>query len=147
MLTGCGLLDKKKKEAEKKEAEGPTIENQSGDHAFQSFIGRLRSAVRTKDFQVLAQLMTSDFGYRWDDPPAGETVFSYWNDNKMWPMLNSTVSQDFVPHGVYMVAPPAFAADPGNYDGYRAGVRLVNGSWRFAYFIGKPPMAEQALGQ
>jgi hypothetical protein len=33
-----------------------------------------------------------------------------------------------------MVAPPQFAFDP-EYHGYRAGITMVNGSWRFAYFV------------
>ena len=46
----------------------------------------------------------------------------------------------FAPSGVYMVAPPQFVADPDNYQGYRAGMRTVNGSWKFAYFVaGKEP--------
>ena len=33
-----------------------------------------------------------------------------------------------------MVAPPQFATDQ-QYNGWRAGIRLVNGSWKFAYFV------------
>jgi len=35
----------------------------------------------------------------------------------------------------YMVAPPQFADASLNYEGYRAGIRRVNGSWKFAYFV------------
>jgi len=35
----------------------------------------------------------------------------------------------------YMVAPLQFADPSLNYDGYRAGIRRVNGSWKFAYFV------------
>ncbi len=34
-----------------------------------------------------------------------------------------------------MVAPPQFADPAADYNGYRAGIRRVNGSWKFAYFV------------
>jgi hypothetical protein len=34
-----------------------------------------------------------------------------------------------------MVAPPQFADPSAEYTGYRAGIRRVNGSWKFAYFV------------
>ena len=34
-----------------------------------------------------------------------------------------------------LVAPAQFADESLNYDGYRAGIRRVNGSWKFAYFV------------
>jgi hypothetical protein len=43
-----------------------------------------------------------------------------------------------VPYDGFMVAPPQLAEDP-DYAGFRAGVRMVNGSWRFVYFVPKPP--------
>ena len=47
----------------------------------------------------------------------------------------SVLAQRFVPKENYMVAPPQFATDP-QYTGYRAGIeRMVNGSWKFAYFV------------
>lgn len=146
-LNGCKSPGKKKEEAEKKKAKDEMIADQSGDHSFQAFLGRLRTAVRTKDAGALAQLMTPDFGYRWDDAPPGETVYSYWNANNLWPELNSIVQQNFLPHGGFMVSPPAFATDRAGFDGYRAGVKLMNGSWRFAYFVDAPPLGEQALAQ
>ena len=33
-----------------------------------------------------------------------------------------------------MVAPPQFGSD-AQYRGYRAGMALVKGSWKFAYFV------------
>ena len=141
-LSGCKTPYKesdKKREEKKKDA--------SGDQSFQAVVGRLRIAVRNQDFQELAQLMTADFGYRWDAPPSGETPFSYWQANNVWPELNRVLEQKFVPHDDFMVAPPEFAADSLNYPGYRAGMKQVNGSWKFAYFVGAPPAAEQAVGQ
>ena len=41
-------------------------------------------------------------------------------------------------HEAFMVVPPQFAQDD-NYPGYRAGLTMVNGSWRFAYFVPAPP--------
>jgi hypothetical protein len=141
-LAGCKTpykeSDKKREDAKK---------DMSGDHSFQAFVGRLRIAVRTKDFQVLAQLMSPNFGYRWDNAPEGETVFSYWQANNVWPDLEAVLQEQFVPYGDFMVAPPKFAAQPNTYPGYRAGVKQVNGSWRFIYFVPAPPAGEQALGQ
>ena len=37
-----------------------------------------------------------------------------------------------------MVAPPQFADKSLNYDGYRAGLRRFNGTWKFAYFVNGP---------
>jgi hypothetical protein len=34
-----------------------------------------------------------------------------------------------------MVAPPQFADEAAQYTGYRAGIRRVKGSWKFAYFV------------
>ena len=141
-LTSCKTPYKesdKKREEKKKDA--------SGDHSFQATVGHLRAAVAKKDFQELAQLMTPDFGYRWDNAPPGETVFSYWQANNVWPELNNVLEKNFVPHDDFMVAPPEFAADSVNYSGYRAGMRMINGSWKFAYFVGPPPAGEQAVAQ
>jgi hypothetical protein len=44
------------------------------------------------------------------------------------------LQQKFVPHGGFMVAPPQFVSDP-QYNGWRAGIQMVSGSWRFAYFV------------
>lgn len=96
---------------------------------------------------MLASLMAPDFGYRWDTPPAGETVFTYWNEQNIWPQVNEVLRGEFAPNGDYMVAPPQFAANPESYSGYRAGTRVINGSWRFAYFVPAPSAGEQALGQ
>jgi len=120
----------KKKDAEDKKP----MQDQSGDQSFQSFLGRLRTAVRKQDEAMLTSLMTTDFGYRWDTPPAGESVFQYWSMNDLWPILDGILRQKFAPNALYMVAPPQVVTDP-NYKGYRAGMRLVRGSWKFAYFV------------
>jgi hypothetical protein len=140
-LAGCETPYKKsdKERAAKRK-------DQSGDPSFQAFLGRLRTAALKKDFSMLASLMVSDFGYRWDAPSEGETVFTYWVQNNIWPDLNTVLRENFVPKDEYMVAPPQFAADP-NFPGYRAGIRVVNGSWRFVYFVPAPPPGETAPPQ
>ena len=110
------------------------MQDQSGDQTFQAFLGRLRIAVKKQDQAVLTSLMTPDFGYRWDAPPPGESVFQYWSMNDLWPMLGGIVGQKFVPNGTYMVAPAQVVKEP-SYHGYRAGIRLEGGSWKFAYFV------------
>jgi hypothetical protein len=110
------------------------MQDQSGDQAFQSFLGRLRMAVKKQDEAMLTSLMTSDFGYRWDPPPPGESIFQYWSMNNLWPVLDGVLHQKFVENGVYMVAPAQVVTDP-NYHGYRVGLRTVRGSWKLAYFV------------
>src|SRR5207253_620723 len=109
--------------------------DQSGDVSFQSFIGRLRKAAAARDMQALAAMMTPDFGYRLDPPGEGEGVFQYWDENGLWKELQLVLADKFVPKGNYMVSPPQFAADAEHYTGYRAGAGMVNGSWKFAYFV------------
>src|SRR5438105_14904651 len=70
---------------------------------------------------------------------SGEVVFQYWDENNLWPELEGILSETFVKKQDYMVAPPQFADPSLNYDGYRAGVRRVNGSWKFAYFVSAWP--------
>ena len=50
----------KKKDTEEKKP----LQDQTGDQAFESFLGRLRIAVRKQDQAMLTSLMTPDFGYR-----------------------------------------------------------------------------------
>jgi hypothetical protein len=120
---------KKKDEEEKK-----PMRDQSTDQAFQSFMGRLRAAVSKHDTTMMASLMTADFGYRWDDAPPGETAFLYWDQHNLWGELSNVLQQRFGPHDLYMVAPVQAIKD-SNYNGYRAGMRTVRGSWKFAYFV------------
>ena len=141
-LAGCASPYKKSDETR-----AANKKDHSKDHSFQAFVGRLRQAARMKDFEMLAGMMTPDFGYRWETPAEGETVFSYWNENDIWPQLNEVLRQDFAPNGEYMVGPPAFAANPEGYPGYRAGMKVINGSWRFVYFVPAPSAGEQAFSQ
>jgi len=128
-LAACHAPYKKKDEDDKK-----PFKDQAGDQGFQAFLGRLRQAVARKDHGMLISMMAPDFGYRWDTPPVGESPFIYWEQNNLWPELAATLREDFVPHERYMVAPAAALIDP-NYKGYRAGLRIVGGSWKFGYFV------------
>lgn len=112
---------------------------ETDDAALQSFITRLRSAVISKDLPTLAAMMPSGFGYRWDTPPQGESVFDFWDANNLWPQLATIVNSNWTPHEDFMVAPPQLVRDP-NYNGFRAGVVMKDGGWKFAYFV--PPPAE-----
>jgi hypothetical protein len=138
VLSGC-QTPKAKKEKEKKAAttkkEKAKPLEESSDVDFQAFVGRLRKAAAAHDMHALATLMTSDFGYRLDPEASGEGVFKYWDDQGLWPELQGILSEKFVKKGEYMVAPPQFANPALNYDGYRAGIRRVNGSWKFVYFV------------
>ena len=135
-LATCDAPYKKSDEADKK-----PLKYQAKDQAFQAFVGRLKTAVAKKDRPMLANMMTQDFGYRWDDAPQGEVIFDYWDRNKLWTELSRVLQKGFEAHDLYMVAPPEVVTDP-NYSGYRAGIRIVGGSWRFAYFV--PAEPEQA---
>jgi hypothetical protein len=117
----------------KKTPEKPVEE--SSDVDFQAFVGRLRKAAATKDIATLKSMMTEDFGYRLSPEASGSGVFQYWEDQGLWPELQGILSEKFVKKGDYMVAPPQFANAALNYDGYRAGIRRINGSWKFAYFV------------
>ena len=130
-FASCNTPSKKKKH--------PTpppnqIPDQSGDVAFESFVGRLRQAAATHDVQTLASMMTPNFGYRLEPLGEGDGVFQFWDQKNVWPDLLMILQQKFVPSGNFMVAPPQFATDQ-QYNGWRAGIRLVNGSWKFAYFV------------
>jgi hypothetical protein len=124
----------KRREEQKKDA--------SNEPNFQAFVGRLRTAVRKKDHEMLQSLMAPDFGYRWDNPPPGDSVFTYWDMNNLWPELSALLDQQFVVNGDFMVAPPELAAN-SSYAGYRVGLKQIGGSWKFVYFVGPPP-PEQA---
>ena len=138
-LSNCGTFDKKKdKDKEKDKLKEKNIADQNSDVAFQSFMTRLRKAVDKHDIAVLSSLMSADFGYSWSPGGEGPGVFQYWTANKLWPEVSSILRQHFVPNESYMVAPPQVTYDT-KYQGYRAGLRLVNGSWRFCYFVPAPP--------
>lgn len=134
---GCKSPAKKaeqeQKAAVKKKAKADLREDSEVD--FQSFVGRLRKAIAAHDVTTLAGMMTTDFGYSLKPEKSGEGVFKYWDDQNLWPELDGILSEKFVKKGDFMVAPPQFADESLNYDGYRAGIRRVNGSWKFAYFV------------
>jgi len=136
-LSGCqtpSQKEKEKKAALKKKTKAELREENS-DVDFQAFVGRLRKAVAAHDVNTLAGMMTPDFGYSLNPEKSGEGVFKYWDEQNLWPELDGILSEKFVKKGGYMVAPPQFADESLNYDGYRAGLRRVNGSWKFAYFV------------
>lgn len=137
-LGGC-QTPQMKAEKEKKAAAAKKAKVKPSEEAtevdFQAFLGRLRKAVSAHDMHTLASMMTPDFGYRLEPEASGEGVFQYWDEHGLWPELQGIISEKFVKKGEYMVAPPQFANPALNYDGYRAGIRRVNGSWKFAYFV------------
>jgi hypothetical protein len=136
-LSGCqtpSQKEKEKKAALKKKTKAE-LREESSDVDFQAFVGRLRKAVAAHDVNTLAGMMTPDFGYSLNPEKSGEGVFKYWDEQNLWPELDGILSEKFVKKGDYMVAPPQFADESLNYDGYRAGLRRVNGSWKFVYFV------------
>ena len=141
-LSGCASFSKKSKI---KKASASDMADPSGDVAFQAFQSRLRKAVSKRDTSTLATMMVGNFGFSWEPGGEGTAVFDYWNLNNLWPELELVLREKFVPSGNYMVAPAEATYDP-DYKGYRAGLQLVNGSWRFAYFVSAPP-ASQLPGQ
>jgi hypothetical protein len=135
-LSGCKTpsKDKAKNDALKKKAKA-NLREESSDVDFQAFISRLRKAVSAHDMQTIASMMTPNFGYKIDPKMEGDGVFKYWDEQNLWPELDGILSEKFVKKDEFMVAPPQFADESLNYDGYRAGIRRVNGSWKFAYFV------------
>jgi hypothetical protein len=136
-FVGCKAPRKfhaEKKPATTKKAPAKPVE-ESSDVDFQAFVGRLRKAVAEHDAATLKSMMTDDFGYRLIPEASGSGVFQYWDDQGLWPELQGILSEKFAKKGDFMVAPPQFANPALNYDGYRAGIRRVNGSWKFAYFV------------
>lgn len=143
-LSGCQTTSQKekaKKEALKKKTNvKPREENTDVD--FDAFLGRLRKAVAARDKATLKTMMAANFGYKLQpkmeglEPSAeGPGVFQYWDDEDLWPELDGILSEKFVKYKGYLVAPPQFADASVSYDGYRAGMVRVNGSWKFAYFV------------
>lgn len=141
--TGCKSAAKRAKEKEaarvKKEAAEAAAAPPSGEVDFQSFVGRLRKAVQARDASTIASMMTADFAFVMGSAPdqdrKGEGVFQYWEENGLWLELEGILSEKFVKKGDFMVAPPQFANSAIEYEGYRAGIHRVNGSWKFAYFV------------
>src|SRR5213595_1751673 len=135
-LNGCDMF-KSKKDQKKPAAKKPEVNlrEENSDADFQAFVNRLKKAVSTHDANMIAGMMTEDFGYSLNPERSGEGVFKYWDENNLWPELEGILSETFVKKQDYMVAQPQFADPSLNYDGYRAGIRRVNGSWKFAYFV------------
>ena len=134
VLAGCAAEKEKQKKkdiAEKKQEQSQKV---AEDPAFLAFLGRLRIAVANKDQAAITAMMTADFGYRWDTAPVGDDVFTYWDLNESWPILSKLLRDKFVLHNGYMVAPAEVSTDP-SFHGFRAGMRMLNGSWKFAYFV------------
>ena len=139
VFTACPTTDPKKNPKKAaKTAEHPTNE-ENADVDFQAFVGRLRKAVKAHDVNTIAAMMTPGFAYVLGATPAedrqGAGVFQYWDENGLWVELEGILSEHFVEKEGYMVAPPQFADPASDYTGYRAGIRRINGSWKFAYFV------------
>ena len=137
-LAGCksqSKAEKERKAALRKKAKAE-LRDESTDVDLQAFVGRLRKAVAEHDVNTIAGMMTVNFGYKLNPAMEGDGVFKYWDQENLWPELEGILSEKFVKgDGDFMVAPPQFADKSLNYDGYRAGIRRVNGSWKFAYFV------------
>ncbi len=139
-VSGCKSFRKREKDEQaaqaKKDAQTTEV---NADVDFQAFLGRLRKAVSSRDMNTLAAMMTPDFAYvlggTSEQDRKGEGVFQYWDENGLWSELAGIVSENFVKKEDFMVAPPQFANSAVEYEGYRAGIRRVNGSWKFAYFV------------
>ena len=129
LQVGCAAPYAKKDQEDKK-----LLKGQAEDPTFLAFLGRLRWAVGQRDRAVLSEMMTADFGYRWDTGVAGETPFGYWDQHQLWGELGMTLKGKFVAHEHFMVTPPAVVSDP-SYQGWRVGMRNVNGAWKFGYFV------------
>ncbi|HEY1582485.1 MAG TPA: hypothetical protein VGF73_05255 [Chthoniobacterales bacterium] len=137
-LTACPTTNPKKDQ--KKAARTAEMQGEEeADVDFQAFIGRLRKAVKAHDMNTVASMMTPDFAYVLGATPAddrqGAGVFQYWDENGLWVELDGILSERFVKKDDFMVAPAQFADPAAAYNGYRAGIRRVNGSWKFVYFV------------
>lgn len=132
--SGCGTLFKKKSEPKKRT--DAQLRQEASDVDFDAFVGRLQKAVAARDMNTIASMMTPNFGYQLNPPLEGDGVFKYWDQQNLWPEVEGILTEKFVKgDNDFMVAPPQFADKSLHYDGYRAGIRRVNGSWKFAYFV------------
>jgi hypothetical protein len=133
---GCDLF-KSKKQDKKPAAKKPdvSLREENNDVDFQAFVGRLKKAVSAHDVATIAGMMTEDFGYSLNPERSGDGVFKFWDENNLWPELEGILTERFAKKGEFWVAPPQFADPALNYDGYRVGIRRVNGSWKFVYFV------------
>src|SRR5713226_5701787 len=135
VFAGCQTEKEKVKAAALKKKAKANLREESTDVDFQAFVGRLRKAVANHDVETLKAMMTDDFGYKLEPAMSGAGAFQYWDEQGLWPELDGILSEKFVKKGGFMVAPPQFADPSLNYDGYRAGIIRVKGSWKFAYFV------------
>jgi hypothetical protein len=138
VFSGCQTPQQKaKKDALNKKTKADLRQDSANkDVDFQAFVGRLRKAVAAHDINTVASMMTPNFGYQLNPPLEGEGVFKFWDEQNLWPEVEGILSEKFVKGDAdYMVAPPQFADKSVHYDGYRVGIRRVNGSWKFAYFV------------
>ena len=137
-FTACPTTNPKK-DSKKAAHTPPPPGEEEADIDFQAFIGRLRRAVKAHDLNTVASMMSPDFGYFLGataaDDRSGPGVFQYWDENGLWTELDGILSERFVQKEDFMVAPPQFADPSAEYTGYRAGIRRVNGSWKFVYFV------------
>jgi hypothetical protein len=135
-LASCTSSSKKQPGAQaQKKAAKTTPSQENTDVDFDAFIQRLRKAVAAHDLNTIAAMMTPDFGYSLNPERSGDGVFKFWDENNIWPEVEGVLAEKFVKKQDYMVSPPQFADPSLNYDGYRAGIRRINGSWKFAYFV------------
>jgi hypothetical protein len=141
-LAGCKMFgdDKEKKDAAAAKKPTPAaLKEENSDVDFQAFVSRLRKAVAAKDATTVASMMVEDFLYVVGSTPAedkkGEGVFKYWDDNGLWAELDGILSERFAKKDEVWVAPPQWADPSLNYNGYRAGISRVRGSWKFVYFV------------
>jgi hypothetical protein len=137
LFSACQTPEQKKEKLKQAALKKKTKANlrESSDVDFQAFVGRLRKAVSQRDTATLKSMMTDDFGYKLSPAMSGAGVFQYWDQENLWPELDGILSERFVKKGDFMVAPPQFADPSLNYDGYRAGIIRMRGSWKFAYFV------------
>ncbi len=138
-LAGCKSSGGKKEKKEPAQTKKEQPAQPTADQDFNAFLGRLRKAIEAHDVHTIASMMTEDFAFVMGDTPEadrkGDGVFRYWDENGLWPELEGIITENFVTKGDYMVAPAQFANPTVDYTGYRAGIRRVNGSWKFAYFV------------
>jgi len=136
-LTACKSRSKGEKERRAALSKKGKVDlrDENPDVDFQAFVERLRKAAAARDMNTLASMMTPTFGYKLEPKLEGDGVFKYWDQENLWPELEGILSEKFIKKGDYWVAPPQFADPALNYDGYRAGIRRVNGSWKFVYFV------------
>jgi hypothetical protein len=135
-FSGCGMFKSKKdKKPDVSKRAKADLREENSDVDFQAFLGRLKQAIAAHDVHAIAGMMTEDFGYSLNPERSGDGVFKYWDENNLWPELEGIMTERFVKKGDFWVAPPQFADESLNYDGYRAGIRRVRGSWKFVYFV------------